>query len=145
MPQPGSVLVASLPQARLAAAELGYPLVLKPRGLYASIGVVKVDTAEQLAGRFRVARGARTGGVSEVPGADVLRAWRQGRKILLGPEDVVDGIQEHFRMPGRTMQELRGMGLVEFRDGQVTIHDLPRLQAIAEFDPAYLYLERRPR
>ena len=45
----------------------------------------------------------------------------------------------------RTMQELRGMGLVEFRDGQVTIHDLPRLQAIAEFDPAYLYLERRPR
>ncbi|MDQ1743977.1 MAG: hypothetical protein QOE23_2316 [Pseudonocardiales bacterium] len=85
VPQPGSVLVTSLPQARQAAAELGYPLVLKPRGLYASIGVVKVDTPEQLAGRFRVARGARTGGASEVPGSDVLV-----EQCLDGPEISVD-------------------------------------------------------
>lgn len=45
----------------------------------------------------------------------------------------------------RTMQQLRSEGLVEFRSGRVTLLDLPALQAVAEFDPAYLYLERRPR
>ncbi|MBV9821629.1 MAG: ATP-grasp domain-containing protein, partial [Actinobacteria bacterium] len=81
VPQAESVLVTSLPQARQAAAELGYPLVLKPRGLFASIGVVKVDTADQLASRFRVARGAPAGGSSDVAGAEVLV-----EQYLDGPE-----------------------------------------------------------
>ncbi len=85
VPQPESVLVTSLPQARQAAAELGYPLVFKPRGLFASIGVVRVDSADQLASRFRVARGARTDGSSEVPGAEVLV-----EQYLDGPEVSVD-------------------------------------------------------
>ena len=85
VPQPESVLVTSLPQARQAAAELDYPLVFKPRGLFASIGVVRVDSADQLASRFRVARGARTDSSSEVPGAEVLV-----EQYLDGPEISVD-------------------------------------------------------
>jgi len=45
----------------------------------------------------------------------------------------------------RVLKELRESGLVEFRGGKVTITDLPGLRRIAEFDPAYLYLDRRPR
>lgn len=45
----------------------------------------------------------------------------------------------------RTLQELRGQGLLEFRSGRVTLLDLNGLRSVAEFDPSYLYLERRPR
>ena len=45
----------------------------------------------------------------------------------------------------RTLKELREAGLVEFRGGEVVIQDLEGLQRVAEFDPSYLYLERRAR
>jgi CRP-like cAMP-binding protein len=45
----------------------------------------------------------------------------------------------------RMLRRLRDDGLMTFRGGEVTIHDLEGLQRVAEFDPAYLYLERRPR
>jgi CRP-like cAMP-binding protein len=45
----------------------------------------------------------------------------------------------------RTLKELRERGLVEFRGGRVAIGDLAGLEGVAEFDPAYLHLERRDR
>lgn len=45
----------------------------------------------------------------------------------------------------RTLKELRETGVVEFRGGRVSINDWPRLREIAEFDPRYLNLERKPR
>ena len=45
----------------------------------------------------------------------------------------------------RTLKALREQELVEFRGGIVTIRDLQGLQRVAEFDPAYLSLECRPR
>jgi CRP-like cAMP-binding protein len=45
----------------------------------------------------------------------------------------------------RTLKELRDLKVVEFRNKRVTIGDLRELQALGEFDPEYLYLERRPR
>lgn len=45
----------------------------------------------------------------------------------------------------RTLKELRERGLVEFRSSRVTIQDLAALERVAEFDPAYLHLEFRPR
>ena len=44
----------------------------------------------------------------------------------------------------RTLQELRRKGLVEFENRHLTILDRLGLEGIAEFDPNYLYLERRP-
>lgn len=38
----------------------------------------------------------------------------------------------------RVLRQLREAGLVTFREGQVTFHDLDRLVEMAEFDPAYL-------
>lgn len=43
----------------------------------------------------------------------------------------------------RTLQELRRMGLVEAQNREIRLLDKPRLQALAEFDPLYLQLERR--
>ncbi len=45
----------------------------------------------------------------------------------------------------RTLQELRRRGLVEFHNRRVTILDLSLLKDVAEFDPAYLYLDKQPR
>ncbi|MFC7537347.1 Crp/Fnr family transcriptional regulator [Sphingomonas sp. GCM10030256] len=45
----------------------------------------------------------------------------------------------------RTLQLLREQGTVEFRSGRVTIFDVEQLRHSAEFDPSYLYLEKRPR
>jgi CRP-like cAMP-binding protein len=45
----------------------------------------------------------------------------------------------------RTLQELRRMNLIEVRDWHVDILDLEGLTAVAQFDPAYLYLEKRER
>jgi CRP-like cAMP-binding protein len=45
----------------------------------------------------------------------------------------------------RTLRELREQGLMEFRSGMVRIMDPAGLRRVAEFDPSYLYLERRPR
>lgn len=44
----------------------------------------------------------------------------------------------------RTLQELRRRGVVETGNRQVTILDKPGLESLAQFDPAYLYLDRRP-
>jgi CRP-like cAMP-binding protein len=42
----------------------------------------------------------------------------------------------------RTLKDLRERGLVQFRSGRVTIKDWGKLAEVAEFDPAYLYLEK---
>jgi CRP-like cAMP-binding protein len=45
----------------------------------------------------------------------------------------------------RVLRDLREQGAVEFRSGRVMIQNLALLRQIAEFDPSYLYLERRSR
>lgn len=45
----------------------------------------------------------------------------------------------------RVLRELRERRLMLFKNGIVTIVDLRGLEALAEFDPAYLYLDNTPR
>jgi CRP-like cAMP-binding protein len=45
----------------------------------------------------------------------------------------------------RTLQELRRRGLIELQSRRVTIFDLEALKTVAEFDDAYLYLQRQRR
>ena len=45
----------------------------------------------------------------------------------------------------RTLQQLRKENSVEFANGVVTIRDLEKLKDTAEFNPAYLYLDRHRR
>ncbi|WP_165945731.1 ATP-grasp domain-containing protein [Micromonospora sp. KC606] len=62
--QPVSIAVASLEEARKAAAQVGYPLVIKPRALSASIGVSLVRDPAELDAAYRKSRSAF---VSELP------------------------------------------------------------------------------
>jgi len=45
----------------------------------------------------------------------------------------------------RTLQEMRGRGLIELVNRRLTFRDLEALKTVGEFDPMYLYLDRRPR
>jgi len=44
----------------------------------------------------------------------------------------------------RTVQEIRRRNLIGLANRRLTILDRDRLKGLAEFDPSYLYLERRP-
>lgn len=83
IPQPEFVLATSPDEALAAAAKIGYPVVLKPRALAASLGVVRVDNADELASRFAFARD------TTVPGA-----WGYDEVLveecLTGPEISID-------------------------------------------------------
>ncbi|MGY0232235.1 ATP-grasp domain-containing protein [Longispora urticae] len=63
VPQPASVQVGDVDAALEAAGAIGYPVVLKPRALAASLGVVLVHTPAELVERFAFARD------TTVPGA----------------------------------------------------------------------------
>ncbi|WP_460347481.1 ATP-grasp domain-containing protein [Actinoallomurus acanthiterrae] len=56
VPQPRSLPVKTLDEALEAAERVGYPAILKPRGLGASLGVVRVDDAGELRDRFAFSR-----------------------------------------------------------------------------------------
>ena len=45
----------------------------------------------------------------------------------------------------RMLKKLRDENMLTFRGARATIEDWERLQRVAEFDPTYLHLERRPR
>lgn len=83
--QPVSVTVATLDEARAAAAETGFPLVVKPRALGASNGVRLVDDATALPAAFEVARQASH---------PLVPTYEEGvlvEEYLEGPEISVDG------------------------------------------------------
>ena len=72
-------------------------------------------------------------------------AEENGYDLRLTQTDLAESLGLTSVHVNRTLKELRERGLVEFRGGRVTLHDLPRLREAAEFDPDYLYLERRSR
>ncbi len=81
--QPRSVMVTSVEEALASADQIGYPVVLKPRAMAASLGVIRVDTPDELTAQFLFARD------TTIPGAwhhDVILV----EEYLTGPEISVD-------------------------------------------------------
>lgn len=64
LPQPHFAYVTDAEQALAAADSFGYPVVLKPRGMGASIGVIRVDGPEGVRPAFEVADAATTAGTA---------------------------------------------------------------------------------
>ena len=83
VPQPRWAAASTVDEALAAADRIGYPVVVKPRAMAASLGVVRVDGPGELAGRFGFARDIT------LPGA-----WRYAEvlveELLTGPEISVD-------------------------------------------------------
>lgn len=72
-------------------------------------------------------------------------ADEEGYDLALTQTDLAECLGLTSVHVNRTLKELRQRGLVEFRGGRVAIRDLAGLERVAEFDPAYLYMERRAR
>jgi len=89
--QPVSVLVDSVEAGLAAAEQIGYPVILKPRAMAASLGVVKVATQAELVAQFGCARD------TTVPGA-----WRYDsvlvEEFVDGPEISVDSVVHRGRV-----------------------------------------------
>jgi glutathione synthase/RimK-type ligase-like ATP-grasp enzyme len=90
--QPASVLVADVVEALRVADEIGYPVVLKPRALAASLGVVLVHHASELEALFAFARDTT---VPEAPSYDLSVLVEE---YADGPEISVDCAVFHGRV-----------------------------------------------
>jgi biotin carboxylase len=86
IPQPRFALAGGVEQAVAAAEDIGYPVVLKPRGMGASIGVVRADTRHDLERGF---------GLADAAGDTGPPAYESGvliEQLVTGPEISVDGV-----------------------------------------------------
>jgi biotin carboxylase len=85
LPQPRYAVVHDFEHAVEAAARMGYPLVVKPRGMGASVGVVRAGGPKDLQAAFAVTdRARRTGPPAYEDGLLI-------EEYLDGPEISVDG------------------------------------------------------
>lgn len=79
--QPGFEMTATVEQARAAAARIGYPVVVKPRALGASMGVVFAADQAELDVAFRVASGASMIGDAPFRGGALVEGYATGPEI----------------------------------------------------------------
>jgi biotin carboxylase len=86
VPQPASQPVRTAQEAVAAAETIGYPVVVKARGLAGSLGVVRADDAAAVAEGFTAATSAQWPGVPRYE-ADALV-----EEFLTGPEISIDAI-----------------------------------------------------
>ncbi len=93
LPQPRSELATSEDEALSLAAEIGYPLVLKPRGMAGSIGVVRVDDDGDLRAMFTATRGAAAGGAIRHAGGILVESLVEGDEFSVDCA-VVDGVPD---------------------------------------------------
>jgi biotin carboxylase len=84
--QARSAAVSSPEEAAAAAESIGYPVVLKPRGLAGSKGVLRVDDPADLADAYTAARAA------SYPGVPVYDAGVLVEEYLDGPEISIDAV-----------------------------------------------------
>ncbi|WP_433005197.1 ATP-grasp domain-containing protein [Kribbella sp. CA-294648] len=85
LPQPRFAVVTTAEEAAAAAAEIGYPVVVKPRGMAASIGVALVDGPDGIADAFNRADGSSRNGPVEYHGGALIE------ELVDGPEISIDG------------------------------------------------------
>jgi biotin carboxylase len=82
--QPAFRLASSVEEAMAAAGDLGYPVVVKPRDLSASRGVIRTDGPDQLEVAF-----ARIGAILDEAGSELPLLIEE---FLAGPEIAVEAL-----------------------------------------------------
>ncbi|HVK67347.1 MAG TPA: ATP-grasp domain-containing protein [Polyangium sp.] len=115
VPQAISKLVSSVEEAAETAWRIGYPVVVKPRALGASIGVSRVESPDELAAAYHHARTSTEEGVPhydasvlveeylEGPEISVDAAWVDGRPIPLFVARKILGFPPHFEEIGHVV------------------------------------------
>ncbi|MFJ9847167.1 ATP-grasp domain-containing protein [Kitasatospora sp. NPDC101155] len=82
--QPRFAFAKTVEEAAAIGEQFGYPVVLKPRGLAGSIGVVMVRSAADIEEGFRIAASAARDGAQRHGGGALVE------QFLVGPEIAVD-------------------------------------------------------
>lgn len=88
--QPQSIAVSSLDEAREVAARIGYPVVLKPRGLAGSMGVILVGGEDELDAGYETAYTPWYPGVPTYEDGVLVESYLDGPEISIDGA-VVDG------------------------------------------------------
>jgi len=81
LPQPASIPVSTVDEAAVAADKIGYPVLLKPRNLGASLGVVKVELPGDLAARYATVAAVTVPGVREFAEPVLVEEFVEGPEI----------------------------------------------------------------
>jgi biotin carboxylase len=84
LPQPRFAYVTDAAEARKAAEHIGYPVVVKPRGAGASIGVVRAQSPDEIEHAFAVAEEGSFGGAKAYEGGALVE------EMVFGPEISID-------------------------------------------------------
>ncbi|MFG1644025.1 ATP-grasp domain-containing protein [Amycolatopsis sp. NPDC049252] len=79
--QPGFATVATADEAVAAAGGIGYPVVVKPRAMGASIGVVLAADAAEVRAAFEVAAGASRAEHAPYGGTAIVEGYADGPEI----------------------------------------------------------------
>ncbi|WP_329050316.1 ATP-grasp domain-containing protein [Amycolatopsis sp. NBC_01488] len=83
LPQPGFHLAADLDDARAAVARIGFPVVVKPRALGASMGVSLARDAAEFDAAYRVAHEASLVGDEPYRGGAIIEGFADGPEISI--------------------------------------------------------------
>jgi len=133
--------VATLPREVLADWMEGWPAIA--RALWRG---TLVDAAVSQVWLCNISRRTARGRIAHLL-CEVLRrlqavglAEEGGGTLPIPPAEIADALGLSVVHVNRTLWRLHGEGLITLDDGQVTIADVPGLQAAGEFDPAYLFL-----
>jgi biotin carboxylase len=90
LPQPGFAWVSAEDEAVREAARIGYPVVVKPRGMGASIGVVLARGEEDIRSAFHIAEDSSYDGAVAYHGGALVEEYVTGPEISVDAA-VVDG------------------------------------------------------
>ncbi|WP_064744017.1 ATP-grasp domain-containing protein [Actinomadura oligospora] len=83
VPQPASVAVASFEEARREADRIGYPVVVKPRALAASVAVIVVESADLLEDAYERVRGTTLPEVEEYEYGVLVEECLRGEELSI--------------------------------------------------------------
>lgn len=134
-----------VPHERLAEACERYPHLARVYWLSTNVdAAITRETALSLAQRSAISRMAHLFCELHVRLAIVDKTQGNTFEFPLTQRELAECLGLTVVHVNRTLQELRRRGLVEAGNRQITILDKRGLETLAEFDPAYLYLERRP-
>lgn len=138
--------IALVPHQRVAAITAEHPHLARLWWLTTNMdAAIHREWVLSLGRRTALARAAHLFCELRLRLALVGRADETGYALALTQTDLAECLGLTPVHVNRTLRELRERGLVDFRGGRVAVLDLPGLERAAEFDPAYLYLEHRPR
>jgi CRP-like cAMP-binding protein len=138
--------VALMPHKNLATITERYPHLTRLYWFATNLdAAIHREWAVSLGRRSAISRLAHLFCELQVRLAIVRLADETGYELKLTQTDLAECLGLTSVHINRTLKDLREQSLVEFRNGRVDIADLVGLRQVAEFDPSYLYLEKRGR